>query len=285
MSRPASKMAFEGPEPGQTTFARENELLFGGFPWSMLQRWKDENMSRAIVIGFTFQLAAVGHNTQAESVNYQRWDRGVSSDPSFFPIAVWLQAPKNAPRFRDVGINLYVGLWKGPTEGQLRALKEAAMPTICAQNEIGLSSANADIIVGWMHGDEPDNAQARRDGKGYDPPILPSEIVARYERIRQRDASRPVLLNLGQGVAFDPYIGRGVRRNHPEDYPEYLKGCDIASFDIYPAVHRNEAVAGKLEFVAKGVERSAAGRTTRESSGTASSAVALAVHESNPLLP
>jgi hypothetical protein len=64
-----------------------------------------------------------------------------------------------------------------------------------------------------------------------------------------------VLLNLGQGVANDQYIGRGVRRNHPEDYREYLQGCDIASLDIYPAVHEDEEVAGKLEFVAKGVER------------------------------
>jgi hypothetical protein len=46
-----------------------------------------------------------------------------------------------------------------------------------------------------------------------------------------------------------------VRRNHPEDYPEYVKGCDIASFDIYPAVHDKAEVAGKLEFVARGVER------------------------------
>ena len=46
-----------------------------------------------------------------------------------------------------------------------------------------------------------------------------------------------------------------MRRNHPEDYPEYLRGCDIASFDIYPAVHRDAAVAGKLEYVAHGVTR------------------------------
>jgi len=64
-----------------------------------------------------------------------------------------------------------------------------------------------------------------------------------------------VLLNLGQGVAWDNYIGRGVRRNHPEDYPEYVKGCDIASFDIYPVVHEAPEIAGKLEFVAQGVER------------------------------
>jgi hypothetical protein len=129
------------------------------------------------------------------------------------------------------------------------------MPVICAQNDVGLKSEHADTIVGWMHGDEPDNAQSRRDGKGYDPPILPSVIVADYERIRKRDPSRPVLLNLGQGVAFDQYIGRGVRRNHPEDYPLYIQGSDIVSFDIYPAVHDHRDVAGKLEFVPQGVER------------------------------
>ena len=186
---------------------------------------------------------------------YQRWNKGLSSDPNFFPIAVWLQAPRNAKRFQEAGINLYVGLWQGPTEQQLAELKAVGMPVICDQDQIGLTSQNADVIVGWMHGDEPDNAQARRDGNGYDPPILPSKIEADYQQIRQRDASRPVLLNLGQGVAFDQYIGRGVRRNHPEDYAEYVKGCDIVSFDIYPAVHDHETVAGKLEFVPQGVER------------------------------
>jgi hypothetical protein len=191
----------------------------------------------------------------AGAAAYQRWERGPSSDPGFFPAAIWLQAPRNARRFQEAGINLYVGLWRGPTEQQLRELKAVGMPVICAQNDVGLTSENADIIVGWMHGDEPDNAQRRRDGKGYGPPILPVRIIEDYQRIRARDPSRPVFLNLGQGVAYDNYIGRGVRRNHPEDYADYLKGSDIASFDIYPVVHRNEEVAGKLEFVPKGVER------------------------------
>ncbi|NLF30044.1 MAG: hypothetical protein GX591_04055 [Planctomycetes bacterium] len=26
-----------------------------------------------------------------------------------------------------------------------------------------------------------------------------------------------------------------MRRNHPEDYADYIQCCDIASFDIYPA--------------------------------------------------
>ncbi|HEX4645639.1 MAG TPA: hypothetical protein VH598_08520, partial [Verrucomicrobiae bacterium] len=107
----------------------------------------------------------------------------------------------------------------------------------------------------WMHGDEPDNAQEIGAGKGYGPPIPPATIIAEYERIRAADPTRPVMVNLGQGVAWDDYIGRGVRRNHPEDYSEYVKGSDIASFDIYPVVHDNPAVAGKLWFVPQGVGR------------------------------
>jgi hypothetical protein len=106
-----------------------------------------------------------------------------------------------------------------------------------------------------MHDDEPDNAQSLGRGKGYGPPITPEKIVDGYRKIKDVDPSRPVLLNLGQGVAFDNYIGRGVRRNHPEDYPQYVKGCDIVSFDIYPVVHESPEVAGKLEYVGRGVKR------------------------------
>jgi hypothetical protein len=178
-----------------------------------------------------------------------------AADPGFFPIAVWLQNPSNAPRYRDAGINLYVGLWRGPTEEQLAELKRHDMRVICAQNDVGLKHLDDATIFGWMHGDEPDNAQRIRGQNGYGPPVLPEKIVEDYRRIKGADPSRPVLLNLGQGVAWDQYIGRGVRRNHPEDYPEYVKGCDIASFDIYPACHEHRDVAGKLWFVADGVRR------------------------------
>lgn len=183
------------------------------------------------------------------------WSVGPWSDPGFFPLAVWLQNPRNAERYRQAGINTFVGLWRGPTEEQLAQLKDAGLHVICSQNEVGRNHLDDPTIIGWMHGDEPDNAQSRGEGRGYGPPILPEKIVADYQRIKQRDPTRPVLLNLGQGVAWDDYIGRGVRRNHPEDYPEYVKGCDIASFDIYPAVHDHPDIAGNLWYVARGVER------------------------------
>jgi hypothetical protein len=204
---------------------------------------------------FAFASAPAAEPGPAPVSSYTQWKMGPSADPHFFPIAVWLQSPGNAKQYREAGINTYVALWRGPTEEQLASLMEAGMKVICHQNQFALRHLDDPTIIGWMHGDEPDNAQSLGQGKGYGPPIKPEKIVADYKRIRTADPSRPVLLNLGQGVAYDNYIGRGVRRNHPEDYPEYIKGCDIASFDIYPVVHEKDEVAGKLWFVARGVER------------------------------
>lgn len=177
---------------------------------------------------------------------------GLPQDPAFFPIGVWLQIPSNATRYRELGINLYVGLWDGPTQAQLDELDKAGMPVICEQNDVGLQHRGK-TIVGWLQGDEPDNAQ--KAAIGYGPPIEPHVVVADYERMRRRDPTRPVLLNLGQGVAWDDWHGRGTRTNHPEDYPEYTKGADIVGFDIYPVTHDKPAVQGKLEFVGRGVQR------------------------------
>jgi hypothetical protein len=197
----------------------------------------------------------VNESHGASGSPYDRWQNGPAHDQNFFPVAVWLQPPAKARQYLDAGFNTYVGLWKGPTEEQLAALKQAGMKVICEQNAVSLTHLNDPTIIGWMHGDEPDNAQELGAGKGYGPPIPPTTIVAEYKRIRAADATRPVMLNLGQGVAWDDYIGRGIRRNHSEDYVEYVKGSDIASFDIYPVVHESPMVAGKLWFVSQGVDR------------------------------
>ena len=199
---------------------------------------------------------ATAHAAEGPTMNpYARWANGPPSDPAYFPIAVWLQDPKMAPRYREAGVNVYVALWRGPTEEQLATLRDAGVSVVCAQNALALRHLDDPVIVGWMHGDEPDNAQSLGRGRGYGPPIPPARTVADYEAIKARDPSRPILLNLGQGVAWDGWHGRGVRTNHPEDYPEYVKGCDIASFDIYPVAHGHPAVSGNLWYVAHGVRR------------------------------
>src|SRR6476469_1501891 len=87
-------------------------------------------------------------------------EKGFLTDPSVFPTAVWLQSPARAADYKAIGINLYVGLWKGPTEAQLTDLKRHGMHVICSQNEQGLKHLDDATIVAWMHGDEPDNAQS-----------------------------------------------------------------------------------------------------------------------------
>jgi hypothetical protein len=198
-----------------------------------------------------FSLCAISA-ARAESP-YAPWTNGPRTSDDFFPIAVWVQAPSNAAKYKAIGVNTYVGLWNGPTEAQLDALEKEGMRVICHPK---MAFKDRKSIIAWMHGDEPDNAQALPKGqKGYGPPILPEKIIANYERIKSEDPTRPILLNLGQGVAFDNYIGRGVRRGKLEDYPKYVQGADVVSFDIYPAVHDHPDVAGKLEYVPRGVTR------------------------------
>jgi len=108
-----------------------------------------------------------------------------------------------------------------------------------------------------MHQDEPDNAQLIGEDKAtgrkiYGGPVPPSEVVERYKRMKANDPDRPVLLNLGQGVANDLWKGRGVGA-HPDDYFTYVKGCDIVSFDVYPVAGLNNE--NLLWYVAKGVSR------------------------------
>ncbi len=183
---------------------------------------------------------------------YAQWSRGPSADPDFFPIGVWLQAPSNAARFKEAGINLYVGLWEGPTEEQLAGLRAAGMQVICHQNAVGLKHLDDPTIIAWMHGDEPDNAQPAAGG-GWGPAIPPARIIADYQQLAASDPSRPIWLNLGQAVANEEWVGRGAPW---EDYPEYCKGADILSFDVYPVAGIQKPDGENyLWYVAKGVDR------------------------------
>lgn len=227
------------------------------------------------------ELQVVAPQAAHSTTPYAQWEHGLSKDPNYFPIAVWLQTPENAKRYKEAGINLYIGLWKGPTEEQLALLKEAGMPVICDQNEVGLAHIDDPLIVGWMHGDEPDNAHkfdsywgkdkekikdawpeiyerlglATKDYRAYGPPVPPKWIISDYAEIKKNDPSRPVMINLGQGVAWEAFGGRGERTGHLEDYSEYIKGCDIISYDIYPASHSTDYVRGNLWYQALGVSR------------------------------
>src|SRR5207302_11238564 len=72
-------------------------------------------------------------NDLGSKATYERWKNGPPADLNFFPIAVWLQSPKNAARYTAAGSNVYVRLWRGQTEEQLKTLTEAGMWLTFAQ--------------------------------------------------------------------------------------------------------------------------------------------------------
>jgi hypothetical protein len=71
--------------------------------------------------------------------------------------------------------------------------------------------------------------------------------------MKKKDPSRPVYLNLGQGMAWPNWIGRGECFGDNDSYKisnnGYLKGCDIASFEIYPVNNYDEETGGNLWYV------------------------------------
>lgn len=172
----------------------------------------------------------------------------------YFPIAVWLQQTAHAKTYRDMGVNTYVGLWNGLDARQWDELVAADMRLMVAQNDFALSLGNHPLLCAWTLGDEPDNAQWNEREKRYDPCIEPEKIVARYKQIKEKDPSRPVYLNLGQGVSFTQWVGRGACTGNTALYPEYIKGADIISYDIYPVNNADTLISGRLWYVAKGVD-------------------------------
>jgi hypothetical protein len=190
---------------------------------------------------------------------YAGWTQGIPTDPTFFPIAVWLQLPSHAMELAGIGVNIYLGN-NGGTDplmpSDLATLKSLGMYAIIGQDSTGLASIDDTTVIGWwMTPDEPDNAQPASGG-GYGPPVAPSTLVTRYNSYKAADPTRPVYLGLGQGVAYPDYEGRG---SNPPPESEYVPASDIVAFDIYPynncSGDANEVVTcGEFWLNATGVE-------------------------------
>jgi hypothetical protein len=182
----------------------------------------------------------------------------IAKNSNFFPIAVWVQSPSNAAAYKAIGINMFVGIWGGLDGVKLDYLRKANVKVICDQNAFGLNNLKDTTIYAWMHGDEPDNAQMNSITKNYDPCVDPSLIIKSYNEIKKKDPSRPVYINLGQGVSYLNYVGRGTCKGDIDKYKVstngYLKGCDIASFDIYPVNNSDEESQNNLWYVPKGID-------------------------------
>jgi hypothetical protein len=184
------------------------------------------------------------------------FSRGLPTDPSFFPLAVWLQNPTKAAALRAIGINTFVGLWRPPTAADLAQLESQGMNLIVEQTPEALALRDSPVIRGWLHIDEPDNAQPNGKG-GYGDCISSEELIRRYDEMRSRDPTRPVYLGFGQAVANPLWPGRGAKCGAippAEYYTKASRGADIVDFDIYPVVEtRQTGVMGRLVLVGRGV--------------------------------
>ncbi|HEY6475219.1 MAG TPA: hypothetical protein VI456_01485, partial [Polyangia bacterium] len=194
---------------------------------------------------------------------YAGWSRGIptAGDPTFFPIAVWLQGSWHATEMAKLGINVYVGN-NADTDAlaasDLATLKAQGIYAIVGQDSVGLANIDDPTIVGWwMTPDEPDNAQDKPDGGCCDPPVAPATLVTRYNAYQAADSTRPIYVGLGQGVAYDGWEGRGS--NAPAE-SGYMPAGDIVDFDIYPYNNcdgdPNEmATCGQFWLNAYGIDR------------------------------
>jgi hypothetical protein len=180
---------------------------------------------------------------------YRRWANPPVSGPDTWLSAVWMQSPINAERFRAVGINLYTGLWNGPTEEQLTTLARSQMPVICDQSGPWRMHTASGIQRGWLLPDQPDNAQLQPNGT-FGPCTPPSEVLDSYRTMVTNDPTRPVRLGLGRGIVEPDWVGRGACSGRAQDYADYVKASDILAVVIYPILS-----GLPLETVAAGVEQ------------------------------
>lgn len=205
---------------------------------------------KTIIFIFCWFLA--GSVSRAQDIAYS------GSDADFFPIAVWAQRPELAAAYKENGINMFINIYGGLNEEKMRHLRKAGMKVITHQNAYGLTQLREPLIYGWINGDEPDNAQRNKAKNKWDPCLDPADVIRHYREIKRNDPSRPVYLNVGPGVAHNHWVGRGVCRGRTDMYKisnnGYLKGCDIASFYLYPVNSAEEEVQGKLWYMAKGID-------------------------------
>jgi len=180
------------------------------------------------------------------------YQNGFPKENTVFPLGVWLQSPARASRYKEMGINVFVGLWEGPTEAQLAVLAKYDMFVVAEQNDIGLRSVNRHVIKAWLHQDEPDNAQSIGLGL-YGRCVPAAQVVRRSREMKIKDPTRPVMINFGQGIANEYWKGRGPCNGDMEYYDVAIEGADILSFDIYPVGSKTSQVKGRLEYVARGV--------------------------------
>jgi hypothetical protein len=158
-------------------------------------------------------------------------------DGNFFPISVWAQQAQHAAQYHDSGVNVFVSP-SGWGEAASQKFKEMGMYAVMGYNARYKDDPQ---VMAWMHGDEPDNGSPDA-----------TRSLRDFRAWRQGDPTRPIYVNLGQGVANERF---GVLT--PDNYRAYCKAADVISFDVYPVTNIGAGKDGRnrLAITAKGVSR------------------------------
>ncbi|HEY9293779.1 MAG TPA: DUF4082 domain-containing protein [Microlunatus sp.] len=193
-------------------------------------------------------------NQTAEASTTSRAANGLlTSDPSFFPIAVWDQTlASNGANYKAIGVNTFLGLYHGYSTAEIDAAAANGLYAIGGQSSLAINSAlGPKVIPGWLDHDEPDNAQPL-DGGGYGPCIPVSTLISKYQASKSADPlKRPVIIGFGRGVSDVNWVGRGTCTGDTAYYQKAAAAADIFAYDIYPV---NSGEADNLQAVARGVD-------------------------------
>ncbi|MFB7665459.1 DUF4082 domain-containing protein [Kitasatospora sp. NPDC056138] len=181
-------------------------------------------------------------------------------DPARLPVGVWMQDPTTplngsdeAHAFAALGVNTLVGLWDWPEEdhGQVAAAAAAKLAVVaggqacdptpggpagasawaCGTADLPLAARAARLgggaLAGYQLADEPDMnvPDGTATGAGCMPPGKLGDFAA---SLHGQDATRPVLVNFGSGVA-----GGARSPGCPTDFAAYTASADIVSVDFY----------------------------------------------------
>lgn len=160
---------------------------------------------------------------------------------STYPIGVWMQDPtRNAVAFKNVGVNVFVGLWNFPTDsGQypgwsvdaVTALKNNGL-TAFAGDDTGWAAAHPAIssaLTGYLLGDEPDMNRVNCSNCS----DWPDPWKQHGDQVKAAAAAqgREVYANFGKGFCLYPWSG--YSGSESVDFPKYVEPETVLSCDAY----------------------------------------------------
>jgi len=157
-------------------------------------------------------------------------------------------------------------------------------PSSAGRTAAGLASNGRSPIIGWMHGDEPDNAQSLPRAKGYGPPHHRPAADNRTLSAASRSRSNPPV-SLESGQASPGTVTSG------ESAPEFTRRLSglfermrHRSFDIYPRSTLIRPSPGNWNTSPTEWTACAVGHISKNGFGTASNAPTLETPDMKPTI-